>query len=243
MQKPKWKHFYWYRVICETLDGRGIFEGITAIGGLMIAIILGLKLGYTRPEEWRELIFICVVSSVGGAILGFLIRALFLTPAKMHKTLENKSRQEIEEKNRQIEDMQDHIKDLWAQLQDLELVRDNAERRTQVKNTLADYLRTLDNRILKIKSMVALDYVKTMGHGAMDAESTNLIKEIRDFLESNIGKTEAALFLSTTDFSIPPYSEQKAPDPKANLKFLHQWVIDLLSNYAIQLKEIIKALK
>jgi len=75
----------------------------------MIATALALRLGYAPASEKVELIFIVLAGAVGGVILEFAIRLLFVTPAKLYRELEDKSYNESEELKKQLKTASDDV--------------------------------------------------------------------------------------------------------------------------------------
>src|ERR1035437_7861349 len=79
---------YWRKAFRVSWKEIGMPEAIAAGVAGMIAAALALCFGFAQAAEKPELLFICLVSAVGGVILEFIIRLLFITPAKIHHAVE-----------------------------------------------------------------------------------------------------------------------------------------------------------
>jgi hypothetical protein len=86
----KKRHSYLVRAIIKTRQEIEVVELIPEIGGGIVIAFIAWRFGLANRTELPELIFLCVGGAVIGAFVGFLIRLIFITPAKMHEELENK---------------------------------------------------------------------------------------------------------------------------------------------------------
>jgi hypothetical protein len=131
--------------------------------------------------------------------------------------------------------------ELESQIATLRTTLDDSEHRKEIKSKLAVCLTKMECRILEIKSMAPHEYKRISKNEPMDMASVELIKEIASFLKSEIGDSEASLFLSISGFSFSKSDQAGiSSDMVSELNFNHRMVISLLQLYANQLKETIK---
>ena len=82
---------------------------------------------------------------------------------------------------------------------------------------------------------------KQLGGEAVDAESSQVVTATTDYLTQHLGNGVAVLFASTTGIQVTKTGHDESFGHEA--RRTKQAVIDLLSHFALQLKQIIKDYK
>ncbi len=91
-EKPR---SYLVRTVIKTSEDFGAVEIFSEIGGGILIAIFAWAFGLANRTELHELIFLCIGGAIIVPLFGFLIRLVFITPAKIDREL--KSRLEIAE--------------------------------------------------------------------------------------------------------------------------------------------------
>jgi hypothetical protein len=119
-EKPSEKpHSYLVWTIIKTGEDLGAVEIFSEIGGGIVIAILARICGLANRTELKELIFLCIGGAIIAPLFGFLIRFLFITPAKIHRddeaekeTLKKIHDKQMYQKNSEIQKMAMEIKSL-----------------------------------------------------------------------------------------------------------------------------------
>lgn len=88
MQPGKKRHSYWQKLFAETFGGVSLVEMIADIVGGIMSAFFAVKYGIAQRSELWELVSLAIGGAVFPSVVLFLIRFLFITPAKMYKELE-----------------------------------------------------------------------------------------------------------------------------------------------------------
>ena len=222
-------HGFW-KAIKESWEK---YERVLVIFGFVYTVF---AIGFCHSEISEEKPEGLDMSTWFGFIIPFALLILFLgyhlarAPYEIYKEQYENHAVEIEKKESEIKKLADEIVQLKATL----CVSKN---HTQTKDKLAEHLAKLERRILIINATKADEYEKNL---YWDGETDRTVREIVIFLRNNLGKSEAALFISpalANEFAFP-----RPENPNLTLPgFKKQSVLSNLRVFSENLKEIIKS--